>query len=161
MNRNAAAVIAGLVLVVVCKGCSEGDKAVVGGYGKKPVENRRLIRSDGDIKVYEVAASAEQAGGYVVEMTELGLSARFKMAVEVDPELTVREVRILSYTGDRGRGVLKKRFLSQYEGARAGKTGGVDRGIDSVTGSTISSAGVYNGVSRALQMLQSCCAEGM
>jgi electron transport complex protein RnfG len=101
-----------------------------------------------------VAAIYEAQGqGYVVEVTPSGFGGTIDMVVGVAQDGTVTGVAIISMSETSGLGAnaTKESFRSQY----VGKTGELavtkDGGdIDALTGATITSRAVTNGVNHAL-----------
>jgi Na+-translocating ferredoxin:NAD+ oxidoreductase RnfG subunit len=105
-----------------------------------------------------LAVRAAVAGGRVVGygVTERvsGRSGPFTILVVVDTELTVHRVAILSYPWDRGRDVQSPKFTNQFAGKGPGDPLRMGKDIDAMTGATISSRAVTDGVRHALGVVR-------
>jgi len=105
--------------------------------------------------------SAESKGtveGYVVQTSVSGFAGIIEMAVGLTAEAEVIRVALISHTETSGLGAEaeKESFRDQYIGAADAleltKNGGT---IDAITGATITSAAVTNGVNAAIETVKS------
>ncbi len=92
--------------------------------------------------------------GYAVVTDQYGKYRPITMLVGVNPDFTVRGVRILVYRENRGGEVRRKRFLYQYRGKSSGDPIRINRDIINVSGATISVRGVNAGVRKVLHLLE-------
>ena len=104
------------------------------------------------------AFSGGKAGGYVVEVAPGGFGGAINMVVGVDLNGSVTGVSItgMTETSGLGTGANDAGFRAQYIGGNGGfavnKDGG---GIDALTGATITSRAVTNGVNAAVRAAES------
>lgn len=103
-----------------------------------------------------LVSAVYQAGdaGYVVEVTPSGFGGAINMVVGVDTEGKVSGVAIVSMSETSGLGsnAAKADFRSQYVGQSGGLAVNKDGGtIDALTGATITSRAVTDGVNAALR----------
>ncbi len=106
--------------------------------------------------IYRVLKSGEVAG-YGVVTIPVGMSGPFRTLVAATPECSVKAVKILNYPHRRGRGVRKRSFLKQFEGARHGKPLELGEQIDGVSGATVSAEALTRSVRRALLLSEKYC----
>lgn len=92
-------------------------------------------------------------GGWVVEVIPSGFGGELDMVVGISPEGVVTGVSIISMSETSGLGAnaMKESFRSQYAGKSGVLAVSKDGGeIDALTGATITSRAVTNGVNAAL-----------
>ena len=119
-------------------------------------ETAGVIFSEGhSVKViaYSVKEGA-QVGGYALEDTVKGKWGGIHYLVALTLEGNVVEVVILDYKEIRGKPIAKRRFLRQYLGKTAQDPLQVRKDIDGVTGATISSRSLTEGVRKLLDAFQ-------
>ena len=92
--------------------------------------------------------------GYAVVTNEYGKYRPITMLVGVNPDFSVRGVRILVYRENRGGEVKRKRFLYQYRGMTTEDPIRINRDIINISGATISVRGVNSGVRKVLNLLE-------
>ncbi len=107
----------------------------------------------GEETVYKVT-QGEKIVGYCVEVKSAGFGGDIEMMVGYTADKRVLGVSIiaLSETPGLGAKVAEDDFLSQYEGKGGALVLGSD--VDAVSGATISSRAVTDGVNRATEALQ-------
>ena len=116
---------------------------------------------EGDPLVKTVYRAGNQ--GWVIEVTPSGFGGIVDMLVGVDPSGTVTGVSIIkmSETSGLGANAARESFRSQYEGKSVSvalrKQGGE---IDALTGATVTSTAVTNGVNAALAAAGDLMKEG-
>ena len=89
--------------------------------------------------------------GYIAEQQRVPTrSGSFKLKVVMDDNFRVREARALEYTAQRGEEVCSPRFSRQFEGKTPDAPIRVGKDIDAITGATISSRAMANGVRRII-----------
>lgn len=169
-SRNAAAGVPNmknsLFLVILCAACAlvlaltnvftvfaaeKGEKdirreAVLNLF---PGCNRaELYDTVEDLPVYVVYYKGKLAG-YAVFVTEDGYIGPIEMLVAFDTDNKVSQVKIVSQNESEGLGskICKNKFLSQFAGMPD-----EDIEIDLISGATISSRAVKDGVERALKL---------
>jgi electron transport complex protein RnfG len=91
--------------------------------------------------------------GLVVKVAPRGYSSEIVMLVGVDPELRVKGMKILSQreTPGLGANVEKPKFQKQFIGKGVKDTIEPKKDIDAITGATISSRAVCEGVKTVLK----------
>lgn len=101
------------------------------------------------VRIHTVLKNGEVIG-YGLEDTVVGKWGPIHYLVGVDPEGTVREVIVLSYDEIRGKPVAKRRFLRQYQGKTPKDPLRLRKDIDGISGATISSRSLTDGVRKLL-----------
>lgn len=91
--------------------------------------------------------------GYLVETQVSGRSGAFGIAVLLDEKRIVRRAAVTSYPWVRGREVTRRSFARQFEGKGPQDAIEVGRDIDAVSGATISSRAMAQGVREAVRLL--------
>lgn len=91
--------------------------------------------------------------GYCVGATVAAKSGPFRICVLVDSNLLVRRASVVSYTWDRGRDVRKLKFTHQFEGKGADDPIQIGQDIDAMTGATLSSKAMAQGVRDVVMLL--------
>ena len=103
-------------------------------------------------EIYEGTAGGNVVG-FAVKVAPRGYSGEIVMLVGVDPDLRVKGMKILSQreTPGLGNNVEKPKFQKQFIGK--GLTDAIEpkKDIDAITGATISSRGVCEGVKTVLK----------
>lgn len=103
--------------------------------------------------VYEVKASNVTIG-YAFDDVVVGKWAPIHYLVGLDLQGVVLQVVVLEYKEIRGRPVAKKRFLNQYKGKTIQDELMLRVDIDGITGATISSRSMTDGVRKILHIYQ-------
>lgn len=103
--------------------------------------------------VYRIEAS-DKIIGYAFEDVVVGKWAPIHYLVGLDLQGTVLQVVVLEYKEIRGRPVAKKRFLNQYKGKTIQDELMLRSDIDGVTGATISSRSMTDGVRKILHIFK-------
>lgn len=128
----------------------EAISAVLPGGGEK--------RADFPDETGLVSAVYESDLGYAVEVCPAGFDGTITMMVGIDKSGTVLGIRVVSQTETAGLGAVSaantsagERFRAQFEGAAGAVSVKKDGGtVDAITGATITSRAVCEGVSAAL-----------
>ncbi len=92
--------------------------------------------------------------GYCVESKVVSRSGPFKIRVLLDTQLHVKQASVISYSWDRGRDVRKRAFTSQFEGKGPEDPIQLGKDIDAITGATISSRVMAEGVRDTIKLLK-------
>jgi Na+-translocating ferredoxin:NAD+ oxidoreductase RnfG subunit len=92
--------------------------------------------------------------GYCVESKVVSRSGPFKILVLLDPQVYVKRASVISYPWGRGRDVRKRAFTSQFEGKGPGDPIQVGKDIDVMTGATISSNVMAEGVRDTIKLVE-------
>lgn len=120
------------------------------------------------VNLYEASQNGE-IFGYVVEVASRGYGGNISLLVGIDRDLSVAGVKILSHNETPGLGARAddEGYLNQYAGAipenlyRVVKTSpSQDGDIQALSGATITSRAVANGVSEAASLVQSLAKGG-
>lgn len=158
-----------LMIISVLSGCTETGtiakrKATIvsEAFGEavqsatiRPVDNAW----GGWAAVHPIVSEITDAGGdivgYTVRMQVVSRSGPFTILVAVGPDLCVRRAEVLEYRGERGRDVRSPRFTSQFAGKCANDPIELGNDIHAVSGATISSRFMTEGVKNAVRIVKS------
>ena len=102
-----------------------------------------------EIVVY-VAREESNIAGYALEDTVAGKLGPIHYLVGLDTSGAVSQIAILDYQEIRGRPIAKPRFLRQYRGKTFANPLQLHKDIDGITGATISSNSLTEGVRKIL-----------
>ena len=109
------------------------------------------IEKDCGVPVYAGSLSAWKADtGYFFTDSVIGKHDLIRYAVALDMDGKVREVEILEYREAYGGEVRNARWLRQFVGMQHGDTVKVGRGIQNISGATLSSGHLTDGIRRLL-----------
>jgi len=92
--------------------------------------------------------------GYCVESKVVSRSGPFRIRVLLDSRLYVKQAKVISYPWDRGRDVRKRAFTSQFKGKGPEDPIQLGKDIDAITGATISSRVMAEGVRDTIKLLK-------
>ena len=92
--------------------------------------------------------------GYSVESEVVSRSGPFGIRVLLDWQFYVKQASVISYPGQRGRDVQKHTFTRQFEGKGISDPIEVGRDIDAITGATISSRVMTDGVRESISLVK-------
>ena len=106
-----------------------------------------------DAKISEIN-DASGLLGYCVESKVVSRSGPFRIRVLLDKQLYVQQVTVISYPWDRGRDVSKRVFTDQFKGKGPEDPIRLDKDIDAMTGATISSHVMTEGVRDTIRLLE-------
>ncbi len=91
--------------------------------------------------------------GYIGEQQRVPTrSGSFTLKVVMDDNFRVREARALEYTAQRGEEICSPRFSQQFEGKMPDAPIRIGKDIDAITGATISSRAMADGVRRIIRL---------
>jgi Na+-translocating ferredoxin:NAD+ oxidoreductase subunit G len=127
--------------------------------GKWTVHSRNLE--------YYVATSGKIPVAYIATTAGKGYSSFIQMLVSLDKDMNIRDVKVLSFNETPGLGdqILEKSFIGQFKGKAPSQIvlvkGETKENIQAISGATISSRGVTNGVKEAVDMLVEKYAAGV
>jgi hypothetical protein len=111
----------------------------------------RAIEHDSGVKVYPGALRAWKADdGYFFVDAVIGKHELITYAVALSSEGKVRQVEILEYREAYGGEVRSERWLAQFIGRRYGDPVHLGRDIQNISGATMSSEHITDGVRRLL-----------
>jgi len=104
-----------------------------------------------DGKIFEGVAAGKTVGT-VVLVAPRGYSSNIQMLVGVDGELKVKGIKVLDQreTPGLGTNILKAKFLGQFVGKSSADKLEPKKDVEAITGATISTRGVCEGVRAAL-----------
>ena len=133
-------------------------------FNLTPTQRERISHRLGatlrrDNYVFYVASTGAHVDGYALIDEELGQTEPITFGVKLSPDGVVERAEVLIYREPRGDEVRSKHFLDQMRGKTVNKPcrAGVD--IDAVSGATISSHSLANGVRRALVLFDELVAQ--
>jgi FMN-binding domain len=109
------------------------------------------IGKDSGVPVYAGSLTGwKAANGYFFTDSVIGKHDLIRYAVALDVDGKVREVEILEYREAYGGEVRNARWLRQFVGLHHGDTVKVGRGIQNISGATLSSEHLTDGIRRLL-----------
>jgi len=120
-----------------------------------PEERKAIARRAGVVgydkiqRVWEVRTGAERAGWFIVDRV-IGKHEYITYAVALSSDGAVRGVEILDYRETYGGEVRNPKWREQFVGKRPGAELKLDRDIKNISGATLSSRHVADGVRRLL-----------
>lgn len=124
---------------------------------KRLVQERAVVTLD---PIYDkrffihTARAGGRVLGYGIEDTVHGKWGPIHYLLVLDPEGRVLEAAVLEYRERRGAPVAKKRFWGQFVGKRAGDPLRLQKEIQGITGATISSRGMTEGIRKLLEVFK-------
>jgi electron transport complex protein RnfG len=115
--------------------------------------------SKGDY-VFYVATTGSHVDGYALFDEERGQHELINFGTFFDAEGRVTRVEVMAYREPYGDGIRAERFRKQFIGRTARSAFAPDKGIDAVSGATISSHSMCAGVQRASVLLDEMLLRG-
>ncbi len=104
-------------------------------------------------KISEIKSNSDLLG-YSVESTVVSRSGPFRIRVLLDKQLYIKQATVISYPWDRGRDVCKRAFTDQFKGKGPKDLIQLGKDIDAMTGATISSRVMAEGVRDTIKLLK-------
>ncbi|MBW8035131.1 MAG: FMN-binding protein [Planctomycetes bacterium] len=159
--------IANLSLLAFVSSCVESKSSF--GTGGELTAVRRVFPSANDIA--EITQGAQISGrpdetviseikgasgvlGYRVESKVVSRSGPFRIRVFLDKQGYVKQASVISYPWKRGRDVRKPAFTSQFEGKGLKDPIQLGKDIDAMSGATISSRVMTEGVRDTIKLIE-------
>ena len=106
-----------------------------------------------EAEISEIKSDSELLG-YRVESKVVSRSGPFKIRVLLDTQLYVKQATVVSYPWKRGRDVCKRTFTDQFKGKGPDDPIRLGKDIDAITGATISSRVMAQGVRDTIKLLK-------
>ncbi len=162
-------VLIALPLVSALPGCggtntiAQRRTSIVGGLFGNKIQTIQM-QSANDVPggrttahpfVNRITDDAGNLLGYSVETQVVSRSGPFTILVVVAPDLCILRAKVLEYRGERGREVRSRKFTDQFIGKCAYDPVELDKDIHAITGATISSRAMTEGVKRAILAIAS------
>lgn len=122
---------------------------------KKDIEERAKIKFDPKLDKefrFFIGTANGQIVGYAIEDSVKGKWGLIHYMLFLDPEGKITDVMVLEYKEKRGRPVAKRRFLDQFVGKTINDRIKLKRNIRGVSGATISSRGMTNGIRKLVHV---------
>ena len=107
-----------------------------------------------DQVIVHIARAQGTVVGYAFEDTVIGKWGPIHYLVGLDTNGAVSQIIILDYQEIRGRPIAKPRFLRQYKGKTVRDALQLRKDIDGITGATVSSSSLTEGVRKILYMYE-------
>lgn len=138
----------------------EGEVIVEEKRSLTPAELQLLSeRADLDLNaaahtdyLFYVARKGDEVVGYVSEDAVPGKWGLIYYAIHFSPEGKVNDVVVTQYSEKRGKPVAKKRFLKQFRGKGSEDQIKLMKDIKGVTGASMSSSGMTNGIRKMVHV---------
>jgi Na+-translocating ferredoxin:NAD+ oxidoreductase RnfG subunit len=149
------------VLLIFAAGCGSRTAAIVRDtFPATQKVNASALRHDCRRKCrVSVIRDDERIIGYAVEQVVISRSGPFEILALIDGEFRVARAEVMSYPGERGREVQNLGFRTQFEGKGPADPIRIGKDIHAVTGATISSRVMTDGVRHAVHLVRSRLAE--
>ena len=112
-----------------------------------------MDRYSGNPIIDEVKGSSGLLG-YWVESKVMSRSGPFTIRVLLDPRLYVKQAKVILYPGKRGREVCSPVFTRQFNGKGPKDPLQLGKDIDAISGATISSRVMTEGVLNAIKLIR-------
>ncbi|MBP9733894.1 MAG: FMN-binding protein [Candidatus Omnitrophica bacterium] len=103
---------------------------------------------------FHIAKAGGKTVGYAVEDAVRGKWGLIHYLLALDTEGRVLDVTVLEYRERRGKPVAERRFLKQFVGKDTGSELRLAKDIRGVTGATISSRGVTDGIRKLVHVFR-------
>lgn len=152
------AVVAGLLGVV---NLLTADKIAENTAKKATVAMQTVLPADSyeklDVTGYDVTEAYKADGGYVVRLNAMGFGGAIDMMVGIDLNGKVTGISVISHgeTASLGAECTREDWQSQFVGTAGSlqvtKDGGT---VDALTGATVTSRAVTDGVNRAVEFVK-------
>jgi Na+-translocating ferredoxin:NAD+ oxidoreductase RnfG subunit len=104
--------------------------------------------------VVHIVKEGGSIAGYAFEDTVIGKWGPIHFLVGLDPSGKIQQTVILDYKEIRGKPIAKKRFLNQYKGKTLNNKLMLRKDIDGVTGATISSRSLTDGIRKIVHLFE-------
>jgi len=101
---------------------------------------------------FYIGKSNNQIIGYAVTDAVRGKWGLIHYMILLDPNGTIKNLKVLEYGEKRGKPVAKRRFLKQFFGKTINNRLRLKKDIRGVTGATISSRGLTNGIRKIVHV---------
>ncbi len=162
-------VLSHFMLLVAISGCAVSSSPTRGSQawgmvqqafpsatGLRDVAISPNARGHGHSDQIEIKAIESRGGdlGYCVSSTVAARSGPFRIRVLVDSNFHVTEARVVSYPWVRGRDIQKAAFTDQFEGKGPEASLRIGEDIDAMTGATLSSRAMTQGVKDTIVLLR-------
>lgn len=134
---------------------SAAMKVVLQAEEFAPVEESNL--PENITGIYEAKNGGANAG-YVFTLNTKGYGGNIEMMVGINADSTISGIDILKHTETPGLGAKAKEdpsFGEQFKGVSADKAISLGSDVQAITGATITSTGVTNGVNEAIEYFNS------
>ena len=132
---------------------SEVFAQAIGTFQTVPVQDASGGQATVAPSVNRVTDSAGGLLGYTVQMQVRSRSGPFTILVVTGGDLCVKQVAVLEYRAQRGRGVRLPKFTRQFAGKCPQDPIRLGADIDAATGATLSSRAMTDGVRKSLEIL--------
>jgi Na+-translocating ferredoxin:NAD+ oxidoreductase RnfG subunit len=124
---------------------------------KKDIEKKAKIKFDPKLDKefhFFIGTSNGQIVGYAVKDTVKGKWGPIHYMLSLDPNGKIMDAMVLQYKEKRGRPVAKRRFLDQFVGKTVNDKIKLKKDIRGVSGATISSRGMTNGIRKLVYVFE-------
>jgi Na+-translocating ferredoxin:NAD+ oxidoreductase RnfG subunit len=124
---------------------------------KKAIEKEAKIKFDPELDKefrFFIGAANGKVVGYAVEDTVKGKWGPIHYMLSLDPDGKIVDAMVLQYKEKRGRPVAKRRFLDQFVGKTINDKIALKKDIRGVSGATISSRGMTNGIRKLVYVFE-------
>ena len=102
-----------------------------------------------------IIGDRSEPAGYALRLRAESRSGYFIALVILNPELTIKDLAVEQYIGERGGEIRSEKFRSQFRGKSSLADLRIGNDIDAVTGATISSKALTKAVRKCLRWISS------
>jgi Na+-translocating ferredoxin:NAD+ oxidoreductase RnfG subunit len=116
---------------------------------KKRIEKEAKIKFDPKLDKefhFYIGSAGGRIVGYAVKNTVKGKWGPIHYMLSLEPDGRIKDAMVLQYKEKRGRPVAKRRFLNQFVGKTINDRIKLKKDIRGISGATISSRGMTNGI---------------
>ncbi|GJQ59477.1 MAG: FMN-binding protein [Candidatus Scalindua sp. AMX11] len=142
-------------LGLVLKGCDEVllQKVELTPDEKQKLEHRIKARFNEDAFDVYIGKKDGEVERYAIITDEMGCFHPITYIMSTRADGKIEQVAIMIYRESRGKDVIKKRFLHQYQGKSVNNAIRINKDIINVTGATVSVRGLNRGIRKMLAVL--------
>jgi len=117
------------------------------------VEKATGLKQKSSLFAYYEATRDGKVEARALISSSQGKHGLIRFMVVLEPDHTVRNVRVLAHREQWGEGIVKKKFLAQYIGKGSQDKIRLNADIQGITGATISSRAMSTGVRNAVRKI--------
>ena len=128
------------------------EKHTLSPQDQEAIEAAGKVRLDRDEFQFYVAKKEGEILGYAIQDAVPGKWGLIYYMLHIDPQGKIKDTIVLAYEEKRGKPVAKRRFLKQFRGKTVKNKIKMMSDIRGVTGASISSRGMTDGIRKTLHV---------
>jgi electron transport complex protein RnfG len=161
-----AAVLLGFVHDITLKSITAQNElseavAIASIFENENITSREINIQEGlPVKRVQEVMSGSELVGYIFHTSPIGYAGEMNLMVGIDSTGVIRGVKVLQHTETPGLGneAVAPAFTNQFKGKSSGlvitRSDPIDNEIQAVSGATITSSAIVDGVNEALEYFQ-------